>query len=149
MGKINILGVVLTPLEIIKNPKGDIYHGLKKSDYGFSGFGEAYFSTVNGGVVKGWNRHKKMTLNLIVPMGKVTFVIFDDRDNSNTKGDFFNVEISHENYCRLTVPPDLWLAFKGKNKEKSLILNIANMEHDPKELEKMDLNRIKYNWDQT
>ena len=40
--KIN--NVVLSPLKIIDNPKGDILHGVKCSDIGFGGFGEAYFS---------------------------------------------------------------------------------------------------------
>ena len=50
-------GVVLTPLKQIKHPLGDLYHAMKKSDKDFSGFGEAYFSTVNQGCVKGWKKH--------------------------------------------------------------------------------------------
>ena len=34
-----------------------------------------YFSVVNPGVVKGWKLHKKMTCNLIVPIGTIKFVI--------------------------------------------------------------------------
>jgi dTDP-4-dehydrorhamnose 3,5-epimerase len=147
MDEIKIQGVFLTPLNIIRNPKGDIYHGVKKSEFGFSKFGEVYFSTVNPGVIKGWNMHKKMTLNLIVPMGIVAFVIYDDRENSITKGGFYWVELSPENYCRLTVSPELWLAFKGKSNGKNLILNIADMEHNPSEIEKENLENIFYNWD--
>jgi len=147
MDEIAIQGVVSTPLKIIKNSKGDIYHGIKKSDAGFLKFGEVYFSAVNPGVVKGWNMHKEMTLNLIVPVGKVTFVVYDDRGNSLSKGSFYRVELSPDNYCRLKVPPKLWLAFKGKSNGKNLILNVADMEHDPDEIEKTDLRNIKYNWD--
>ena len=28
-------GVILTPLKQIYNPKGDIFHAMKQSDYGF------------------------------------------------------------------------------------------------------------------
>tara|TARA_Y100000741_G_scaffold361539_1_gene345717 strand:- start:532 stop:981 length:450 start_codon:yes stop_codon:yes gene_type:complete len=147
MGKINIEDVIITPLNKINNPKGDIFHGLKKSDDGFLGFGEAYFSIINNGEIKGWNRHKKMTLNLIVPFGEVTFVIYDTRNNSISSGNYFRVDLSPSNYKRLTVPPRLWIAFKGINNKTNLILNISDMEHDSKEIEKLDLDQIDYNWD--
>ena len=145
MDEVNIEGVILTPLKKISHPKGNILHGLKKSDIGFAGFGEAYFSTINNAEIKGWNKHKSMTLNLIVSIGKVTFVIYDDREESRSKGKFFKVTLSQTNYQRLTVPPGLWIAFKGKNSNINLILNIADMEHDPYEIEKLELNQIDYN----
>jgi len=147
MDSINIEGVILTPLKKIHHLKGDIFHGIKKSDDGFIVFGEAYFSTIKDGEVKGWNKHKCMTLNLIVPVGKVFFVIYDDREKSGTKGNFFKIEISQDNYQRLTVPPGVWLAFKGKSNDTNLILNIADMEHEPDEIERMELTQIDYNWE--
>tara|TARA_B100001971_G_C17740777_1_gene310579 strand:- start:53 stop:502 length:450 start_codon:yes stop_codon:yes gene_type:complete len=146
MDEIDIAGLILTPLKQIHHPKGDILHGLKKSDAEYSSFGEAYFSTINNGEIKGWNKHKMMTLNLIVPFGEVTFVIYDKRESSRSKGKFFKVTLSQANYQRLTVPPGLWLAFKGKSNDINLILNIADMEHDPDEIEKMDLNKFPYNF---
>ena len=147
MDEINIDGVILTPLKRIYHPKGSIYHGLKKSGVGFAGFGEAYFSEIKGGKVKGWNRHKKMILNLVVPIGEVTFVIYDDIEESGSKGKFFKVTLSQTNYQRLTVPPGLWLAFKGIGSSTNLILNVANMEHDSNELDRMEFDMVDYNWE--
>ncbi len=146
MDSINIEGVILTPLRKITHPLGDIFHGMKKSDNGFAGFGEAYFTTINGNQIKGWNKHKKMTINLVVPVGKVIFVLYDDREKSKTKGNFLKIEFSPDNYQRLTIPPCIWLAFKGKSNDTNLILNVADMEHDPDEIEKRDLDQIDYNW---
>ncbi len=142
----NISGVILTPLKIIENPLGDVLHGMKESDNGFAGFQEAYFSTIKAGVVKPWKKHLEMTLNLIVPKGEVRFVLFDDRDYSSTDGQFMDVNLSIENYYRLTVPQGIWVAFKGIGRNKNLILNIANMEHDPKEIVRIDLYKIPYKW---
>ena len=147
MDKINIDGVILTPLKKITHPKGDILHGIKNNDDGYAGFGEAYFSIIKHDEIKGWNRHKEMTLNLVVPMGSVTFIIYDDREKNRSNGAFFKVELSPSNYVRLTVPPGLWLAFKGNDANTSLILNIASMAHNPDEIEKLDLNKIPYNWE--
>jgi len=147
MDKINIQGVLLTPLKIIHHYKGDIFHGMKKDDKGFAGFGEVYFSTIKGGQIKGWNRHKVMTLNLVVPKGEAIFVIHDDREDSSSKGDFYKVTLSPSNYQRLTVAPGLWVAFKGNYNKTSLILNVASIVHDPNEIDNLDLDHFDYNWE--
>ncbi len=147
MDEINIDGVILTPLKRIGHPKGDILHGMKRNDPGFAGFGEAYFSTIQKGEIKGWNRHKEMTLNLMVPLGCVTFIIYDDRQKSSSKGAFLKVDLSPSTYNRLTVPPGLWLGFKGSDANTNLILNIASMKHEPDEIEKLELNKIPYNFE--
>ena len=94
MGQIRIEGVLLTPLKKIPHPKGDIFHAMKKSDPGYVGFGEIYFSTIKSDKIKGWNRHKRMTMNLVVPVGKVAFIIYDDRQKSSSKGNFIKIELS-------------------------------------------------------
>jgi len=147
MDQAGIEGVLLTPLKKIFHPKGDILHGIKRSDSGFVEFGEAYFTRVNPGEIKGWNRHRKMTLNLVVPSGAVLFVVYDDRTGSGTRDNFLCVEISPDNYQRLTVPPGLWVGFKGVGNETNLILDVADMEHDPNEVERLDLDQIEYNWE--
>ena len=146
MGQPSIESVLLSSLKKIPHSKGDIFHAMKKSDPGFSGFGEAYFTKVNFNEIKGWNRHQKMTLNIIVPIGKVVFVIYDDREQSRTKGTFWNVEVSEDVYRRLTIPPGVWLAFKGQGDDTNLILNIADLEHDPDETEKRNLEDFPYDW---
>jgi len=133
-------GVILTPLKQIYHPKGDIFHAMKKSDPGFEGFGEAYFSTIHKGDVKGWKKHTQMTLNLVVPIGEIEFIVHDAQKN-----EFFSVTLSQENYQRLTVKPGFWMAFRGIG-EYNFLLNLANLEHDPSESENIELNHISYDW---
>ena len=132
--------VILTPLKQIFNPKGDVFHGMKKSDPGYAGFGEAYFSTVNQGDIKGWKKHTQMTLNLIVVSGAIEFVVYDEES-----GEFFSVTLSKENYQRLTVKPGAWMAFRGIG-ENNMLLNLANLEHDPEEAVNIPLEEIDYAW---
>ena len=133
-------GVTLTPLKQITHPKGDIFHAMKASDDGFSGFGEAYLSTINQSEVKGWKKHTEMTLNLVVVIGEIEFVVYDDNR-------FYGVKLSKNNYQRLTVEPGLWLAFRGLDSE-NMLLNLSSIEHDPNESENVDLDIINYNWDE-
>lgn len=139
-----IRDVIITPLDIVGTTGGKVMHAMKKTSAGFSGFGEAYFSKIESGVVRAWKRHKEMTLNIAVPVGKIKFVLFDDRDRSNLR--FQEVTISEENYCRLTIPPMLWVGFQGCGKSDSILLNIANIEHNSTEVERMDIDQINYNW---
>lgn len=133
-------GVTLTPLKQIFHPKGDIYHAMKKSDIGFDSFGEAYFSTIHLGDIKGWKKHTQMKLNLVVPSGEIEFVIYDEK----TK-EFLNIKLSQKNYQRVTIDAGLWVAFRGLS-ESSMLLNIASIEHDPNESVNLELDKIKYEW---
>ncbi len=131
-------GVTLTLLKKITHPKGGVFHAMKASDDGFCGFGEAYFSTVNMGDIKGWKKHSEMTLNLVVVTGEIEFVVYD--------GDsFFNVKLSKDNYQRLTIKPNLWLAFRGISNE-NILLNLASIEHNPNESVNEKLDDFDYNW---
>ena len=142
-----INGVNITPLSIIDTKGGDVLHAMKMSDHGYLGFGEAYFSTIEPQAIKGWKRHKQMVLNLVVPVGTVRFILFDDRDNQDNVNHFQEVTLSIENgYSRLTIPPMIWVGFQGLGLQTSLVLNIANIEHSPEEVERKELAEIKFNW---
>ncbi len=144
MGKID--GIIVTDLKRITHPKGDILHGMKQSDEGYAGFGEAYFSNVLYNDIKAWKRHNLMTLNLIVPVGSVKFVFIDKRKNSSSNGESFEIIISKDNYKRLSIPPGIWFGFKGMDKGLNLILNIADIEHHPDEVDRKEIEEIEYNW---
>lgn len=123
---------LLTPLQRIATPKGDVMHGLKLSDPGYAGFGEAYFSLVNEGDIKGWKRHFRMTLNLVCASGLVRVIV---RDDQNVVLDARMSPDSPALYCRLTVPPGYFVAFQGLAPGYSTLLNVASIPHDPEESE--------------
>ena len=139
-----IKDAVITHLDVIDTPGGKVMHAIKETSAGYMGFGEAYFSWVDEGAIKAWKRHKNMTLNLVVPVGEIKFVLFDDRDASNIR--FQEVILSRDNYCRLTVPPMVWMGFKGLLSKASMLLNIGNIEHDPDEVDRLEIDKINYDW---
>jgi dTDP-4-dehydrorhamnose 3,5-epimerase len=143
----NIDGLILTELDVISVPEGDVLHGMKNKEPGYFGFGEVYFSTIKYNSIKAWKRHKEMNMNLVVPVGEVRFVIYDDRKNSLTFNKFQEIILSRSNYFRLSVPPMLWLGFQGVATNESMILNVADICHDPCEVDKVNLSKFKYNWE--
>jgi dTDP-4-dehydrorhamnose 3,5-epimerase len=140
MGSVSLNDTSVTPLKRIAVTGGDVLHALKNSDYGYAGFGEAYFSQVESGAVKAWKRHRQMTLNLVVPVGEVHFVFIDSTGSRREE------IIGDGNYVRLTVTPGIWFGFKGVAEGSSLLLNIANIVHTPDEVERKELSEIKYDW---
>lgn len=143
-----ITGVLVTAEKQIDVPKGRVFHAIKNNSPGFKEFAEAYFSFVDKGAVKAWKKHVRMTLNLIVPIGEVKFVLFDSREDSPTKGNIGEFVLGYDNYNRLTVPPGIWCGFKGLG-DYNMLLNIANLRHDPDEIERMapaDNPLFSYKW---
>jgi len=141
LGPINLADILITPLARIPTAGGDVLHAMKQSDLGYAGFGEAYCSWVAGGVIKAWKRHTRMTMNVVVPVGQVRFVFRLDGVE-----EFRVEEVGVERYARITVPPGIWFGFQGVANEQSLVLNIANIPHDPNEVERLKLSDIKYGW---
>ena len=139
-----LVDILVTPLRRIDKAGGDVLHGMKQSDVGYTGFGEAYFSWVSFGAVKAWKRHTQMTMNVVVPVGQVRFVF----RCINTDGveEFRVVDIGVGHYARLTVPPGTWFGFQGLHTPQSLLLNIANIPHDPNEVDHLALTDINYVW---
>ena len=125
-------GVLLTPTRTAQSAKGDVHCIMKPGDPGYCDIVETYFTTINPGAIKAWKRHRQMTLNLVVPFGKVLVFIHDDRKESSTCGLAWDVELSLGNY-RLTIPPGLWFGFRGQ--QWSVMLNLADIAHDPLECE--------------
>lgn len=140
MGEVTVDQIRVTPVQRISLDNGDVLHAMKRSDNGYVDFGEAYFSEINPGAIKAWKRHHEMTLNLVVPHGKVKFAFFDESNASRVE------TLGYDRYIRLTIPPRIWFGFMGISSDKSIILNIASIPHDPNEVERLPVSSFDYNW---
>jgi dTDP-4-dehydrorhamnose 3,5-epimerase len=134
-------------LEVINAEEGAVLHFIKKTDQGFREFGEVYFSTVNKESIKAWKLHKRMTLNLVVPVGRVMFHFIDARPNSVNYNKIETIVLSQDPYTRLTVPPMFWFGFKGLANGLNLISNQADLMHDPEEVERKPIDAFEVNWE--
>ena len=131
--------IIIKPLKKIHLEDGDVLHALKDSEDEFQGFKEAYFSTIKSNRIKAWKRHLNMTMNLIIPIGKVQFNFYDDNKILLNK-----TIVGEDNYCRITVPPMVWFGFKGLSSYTSYILNISDVPHDPLEVEREPLSFLNF-----
>jgi len=143
-----IADVKITPLKQIIDSRGKIMHMLRTDSPNFKSFGEIYFSTVNPKIIKAWHLHKEATLNYVCIRGEVELVLFDDREQSRTKGKYQKLILSPDNYFLVTIPPYIWNGFKGTYQEESIIANCLDQAHDENEMVRKDPedSYFEYKW---
>jgi dTDP-4-dehydrorhamnose 3,5-epimerase len=142
-------GVLIVPLKRIPDERGTVFHMLKRTDPHFREFGEIYFSSIYPGVIKGWHLHERMTINYTCIVGSLKVALFDERENSKTKGEVQTVYIGRHNYVLLSVPPGIWNGFMNIGLEEAIVANCATIPHDPSEIRRLDptRNHIPYDWE--
>lgn len=144
-----INGVQIIPLKRIPDERGTIMHMLRATDPHFQQFGEIYFSTIYKDVIKGWHLHREMTLNYACIHGRIKLVLFDDREDSSTRGELMEIFLGPDNYSLVIIPPEIWNGFKGMFDPVSIVANCCTHAHDPSRSSRLDPfdNHIPYNWD--
>ena len=140
--------VEVIPLRRIPDERGTIMHMLRSDDPHFRGFGEIYFTTIYPGIVKGWHRHRDMTLNYACVYGRVKVVIYDEREDSPTRGCLMEVYLGTDNHALVIIPPGLWNGMKGMSSPFALVANCATHSHDASRTSRLDPfgDEIPYDW---
>jgi dTDP-4-dehydrorhamnose 3,5-epimerase len=144
-----IEGVQIIPLRRIPDERGTIFHMLRRTDPHFIEFGEIYFATVYQNVIKGWHKHRDMTLNYTCISGRIKLVIYDDRGDSPTQGNLMEVYMGTDNHALAVIPPGVWNGFKGMSAPYSMVANCSTHPHDPSLSSRLDpfSKLIPYDWD--
>ena len=145
----SIDGVLVTGLRQVVDERGAVLHHMRSDAPEFTTFGECYFSEMIPGAVKAWKCHREQTQHLAVPIGRVRFVIYDDRELSPTNGSLEVVELGRpDHYNRLRIPKGLWYGFTCLSDQPALIANCTDEPHDPTDTELRAEHdpRIPYHW---
>ncbi len=144
-----IEGVKILKRSVFKDSRGEVKHIMKTDDDNFEVFGEVYCSSINPGLIKGWNLQKKMTINYTVVRGSIKFVLFDIRKDSSTLNQKQEIILGSDNYVSVSVPPLIWSAFQCVGLKKAYVINFADYPHSKAEIIKMDPYEeeiINYKW---
>ena len=144
---------IIQDVKIIKknqiiDDRGKILHMLRADDNNFTKFGEIYFSFVNPKKIKAWHFHKLMTLNYVAVYGSIKLVLYDDRDESETKGKFQEIVLSDKNHYLVSVPPKIWNGFCSSNNELAILANCSDIPHDKEEIIRLPFDdpKFPYKW---
>jgi len=144
-----IEGVQVSLLKKISDERGMVMHMMTKDNPVFEQFGEVYFSVVNPGVVKAWHLHQEMSLNYAVVHGMIRLALYDDRQNSPTRGTLNEFFIGDDNYCLVHIPRLVWNGFKGISTFPSIVANLATLTHSSEEITRVspvEFSLIPFDW---
>ena len=143
-----IQGVEIIKKNQIVDDRGIILHMLRVDDKNYKKFGEIYFSTVNPNKIKAWHFHKLMTLNYAVVHGSIKLVLYDDRDESKTKGTIQEIILSNENHYLVSIPPKIWNGFCSSDNKHAILANCSDIPHDKEEIIRLPFDdpKFPYKW---
>ena len=146
-----IEGVKTRKLRLIPDERGYLMEMFRSDWEEFEKFGQVYVTAVYPGVVKGWHYHKLQTDHFICVKGMAKVVLYDNRDDSPTKGEINEFFMGERNPTMLTIPPGILHGFKGISTEMTLIVNVPDQLYN---YEKPDEYRfpahspeIPYDWE--
>jgi dTDP-4-dehydrorhamnose 3,5-epimerase len=142
-------GVKIVALRQIVDERGKIMHMLKASDPHFIQFGEIYFSCAWPGTVKAWHIHQTMTVNNAVISGRAKLVLYDQREDSPTKGELQEIFLGEDNYVLVQIPPGIANGYKAYGDKLVILANCATEPHRPEEMIRLDPTtpQIPYTWE--
>jgi dTDP-4-dehydrorhamnose 3,5-epimerase len=143
-------GVKTKKLKVIPDERGRLMEILRSDDELFSKFGQVYITTVYPGIVKAWHYHKKQTDNIAVIKGMAKLVLYDNREDSPTKGETNEFFIGEHNPMLICVPKLVLHGFKGISNYEAIMLNCPTEVYNYKTPDEFrlpaDTKEIPYNW---
>jgi len=156
LGKYKLIkDVVIRPLKVNRDPRGILVETLKKSWKDVYGkklpFAQNYFSITPSNIArdeKEWHLHPtKQTDRFVIVKGKVVFALFDNREDSSTKGLlnlFLMGELENDKgYYMLLVPQGVLHCFLVVSQKPTLLLNFPDQVYDPEEEGRVPFQKVQ------
>ena len=146
-----IKGVKVKKLKVMPDERGRLMEILRADDEAFEKFGQVYMTTAYPGVVKAWHYHKNQADNMAVVKGMMKIVLYDDREDSPTKGEVNEFFVGEHNPILITIPREVYHGFKCISDEEAIVINTPTNTYNygsPDEY-RVDphKNSIPYNWE--
>lgn len=146
-----IQGVVTKKLKVIPDERGHLMEILRSDDELFTKFGQVYMTTAYPGVVKGWHYHKRQTDYFAVVKGMIKLVLYDNRDDSPTRGEINEFFLGEHNPLLVMIPHLVLHGFKCISEEEALCINVPTELYDYNQPDEFRVdphkNDIPYNWE--
>jgi dTDP-4-dehydrorhamnose 3,5-epimerase len=143
-------GVRTKKLKVIPDERGRLMEMLRSDDELFCGFGQAYLTTAYPGVVKAWHYHRLQTDHFVVVRGMMKVVLYDDREDSPTRGEVNEFFLGEHNPTLLRIPPMVLHGFKCIGTEEAMVINLPdrvyNYQHPDEYRTDPHQNDIPYDW---
>jgi len=132
--------------------RGFLFEVLRKDWSIFDEFAMIYTSMTYPGIVRAWHRHPKTKQKdlFCVLSGMAKIVVYDQREDSPTKGLINEFILGEHNMMLLKIPGECWHGFKALGTKPVVLLNfptkLYNYENPDEERLRPDTDKIPYDW---
>lgn len=145
-----IEGVAVKPLRVIPDDRGRLMEIMRSDDPFFERFGQVYVTTAYPGVVKAWHRHRKQTDHIAVIVGMAKVGLYDDREDSPTRGSTMEICAGVHNPVLVRIPPGVWHGFQCVSGTECMCVNIPTERYshsDPDEERAPAHGKFPFEWE--
>ncbi len=124
-------GVQVLPLKRHADDRGYLVEILRDDDEHFIKFGQVYVSYLRKGIIKAWHKHEHQTDHFYVVSGTSKIGLYDDREDSPTKGEYQTVILGdHGHEALLLIPPLVWHGQMSLS-DFTYLVNLPTEHYDP------------------
>jgi len=146
-----IEGVKIKQLKTIPDERGRLMEILRCDEETFTKFGQVYMTTTYPGVIKAWHYHKIQTDNIACVFGMLKIVLYDNRENSRTRGEVNEFFIGEHNQVLVTIPQGVYHGWKCVSEHEAIVVNTPTEAYnyqtpDEHRLPFNDIT-VPYQWD--
>lgn len=125
-------GVKVIPLKRVADDRGYLTEILRSDDEHFIQFGQVYVSYLRKGIIKAWHKHEHQTDYFYVACGTSKIGLYDDRENSPTRGEYQTVVLGDAGLeALLLIPPLVWHGQMSLS-EATHLVNLPTRPYNPK-----------------
>jgi len=146
-----IKDVVVKQLKLIPDERGRLMEIMRCDDEEFVGFGQVYMTTTYPHVVKAWHYHKLQDDFIVCVKGLLKIVLYDDREDSPTRGEVNEFFIGDYRPMLVKVPRMVFHGWKCISEEEAIVINIPtepyNRENPDEYRKDPHINDIPYKWE--
>jgi dTDP-4-dehydrorhamnose 3,5-epimerase len=112
----------------------------------------AYCFTLRPGRIKGWGMHKRHEDRYCVLFGEIEVVLYDDRDDVETKGLVARVVLSEHRRRLMNIPSGVWHAVRNLGDRDAILVNFPTIPYDQADPDKyrlpLDTDQIPFRFEQ-
>lgn len=152
--KVEIDGVVLNQTAVIGDDRGVILELVDlRQEYWSAGAPYVYMGTCRPSRAKGWGMHKLHTDRYMVLSGEMLLVLYDDRDDSPTRGIVQEFYLTRDGLNQLSIPPGVWHAHLNPGQTDLVFANAPTKPFEHGDPDKwrlpLDTDQIPYSFAKT
>lgn len=143
-------GLRVRTAKVIPDQRGRLGEIMRADDPAFTKFGQVYFTTTYPNVVKAWHFHKIQTDNFYVAKGLIKIGLYDERDDSPTKGQVNEIYLGEHCPGVVTIPPGIQHGWMCVGDTEAYIINVVSEMYNYQSPDEYRTdphdNHIPYDW---